>query len=161
CRRARRLSSAPGTPGLRCTPEAASCGCARIRLRDLSARAMKSVLIFDLDNCLAPATAVGPELYAPAFAAIRAAGAGVLSPAALDAAEADYWRDPLDRVADHYGFPEALRRVAFDAFRPLEVEGRLQGYADIDVVRRLPGHRFLVTTGFRCLQTSKIRALGI
>lgn len=121
---------------------------------------MKLALIFDLDNCLCPATAVG-DLYAPAFAAIRRAGVGVLEGPALQAALADCWIYPLDWVAARHGFPEAMRRAAFDAFSTLEVTQPLQGYPDIDIVRSLPARRYLVTSGFRRLQRSKIRALGI
>jgi hypothetical protein len=38
---------------------------------------MTKALIFDLDNCLAPANAVGEELFEPAFDAIRTAGAAI------------------------------------------------------------------------------------
>ena len=122
---------------------------------------MKSVLIFDLDNCLCPAGAVGTAFFAPAFDAMRRTGEKLLEPAVLQAALDDCWHHALDWVAERYTFPAELRRVAWDAFASLEVEGRLHGYADLEVVRDLPGHRFLVTTGFRRLQASKIRALGI
>jgi len=122
---------------------------------------MKRVLIFDLDNCLCPATAVGEALFAPAFDVIRRAGAGVLTPEALQDALADCWQHALDWVAAHHGFSEAMYVAARDAFRTLEVSGPLVGYPDIEVVRHLPGQRHLVTSGFRRLQASKIRALGI
>lgn len=44
---------------------------------------MTKALIFDLDNCLAPAHEVGEALYAPAFDAIREANYDVLSEASL------------------------------------------------------------------------------
>ena len=122
---------------------------------------MKEVLIFDLDNCLAPATEVGAALYEPAFEAIRRANQGLLDSAALEDAIADCWRHALDWVAAHHGFSPAMLQAGRDAFRKIEVTQPLHGYPDIDVVRNLPGYRHLVTTGFRRLQTSKITALGI
>jgi len=47
------------------------------------------------------------------------------------------------------------------AFAQLEVTSSLGGYADLPIVRELPGKRYLVTSGFRKLQESRIRALGI
>jgi putative hydrolase of the HAD superfamily len=122
---------------------------------------VKEVLIFDLDNCLAPATEVGAALYEPAFEAIRRANQGVLDAAALENAIADCWKHPLDWVAARHGFSAAMLQAGRDAFRTIEVTQPLNGYPDIDIVRKLPGHRHLVTTGFRRLQASKIRALGI
>ena len=37
---------------------------------------MTKAIIFDLDSCLAAADEVGEQLFAPAFAAIRAANEG-------------------------------------------------------------------------------------
>ncbi len=39
-------------------------------------RLMTKAIIFDLDSCLAAADEVGEQLFAPAFAAIRAANDG-------------------------------------------------------------------------------------
>lgn len=38
----------------------------------------------------------------------------------------------------------------------LEVTTPMQGYGDLDVLKELPVQRFLVTSGFRRLQESKI-----
>ena len=40
-------------------------------------RPMTKAIIFDLDSCLAAADDVGEQLFAPAFAVIRAANEGV------------------------------------------------------------------------------------
>jgi len=45
---------------------------------------MTKALIFDLDNCLAPANEVGEELFEPAFDAIRRANHGTVSNEALE-----------------------------------------------------------------------------
>ena len=44
---------------------------------------MTEAIIFDLDSCLAAANEVGDEVFAPAFAAIRAANRGTVPEAAL------------------------------------------------------------------------------
>ncbi len=122
---------------------------------------MKKALIFDFDNCLAPATEVGEALYRPAFDAMRRANAGALSEQQLADAFTDVWRHPLDWVAERHGFSDAMLQAGFEAFRSLEVAGPLHGYGDLAALRTLPARKFLVTTGFRRLQESKIRALGV
>ncbi|HNQ73215.1 MAG TPA: HAD family hydrolase [Verrucomicrobiota bacterium] len=122
---------------------------------------MIQALIFDLDSCLAPATEIGPDIVAPVFQAIRDANQGAVTPADLEAAFTDCWRFPFDFVAEKYGFSPAMRAAGYHGFRRLEVLQPLSGYGDLAVLADLPGKLFLVTTGFRRLQESKIRALGI
>lgn len=118
-------------------------------------------IVFDLDNCLMAADEPGRGLFEPAFAAMRRANRGRLSEAALGAAFDDCWRHALDFVGRKHRLPNEVYRAGFRAFREIEVKGRLHGYADLGELARLPLARFLVTSGFRRLQQSKIEALGI
>ncbi|TCO82366.1 putative hydrolase of the HAD superfamily [Plasticicumulans lactativorans] len=118
-------------------------------------------IIFDLDNCLSAADAVGRELYQPAFEAIRAANDGSLSAEALDRAFVDAWTHPFDWVARRHGFTPAMFEAGWNAFAGLEVTRPMRGYADLPGLAAIPAERFLVTSGFRRFQQSKIRALGI
>lgn len=122
---------------------------------------MVRAIIFDLDNCLSPAEEIGAELLEPGFEAIRRANQGTLSEEALAAALADCWRCPLDHVAVKHKFSEAMLAAAWKAFAGLRVEKRMRGYWDLEVLPGLPVRRFLVTSGFRRLQESKVQALGI
>lgn len=122
---------------------------------------MKQLILFDLDNCLSAARAVGAALYQPAFDAMRRANHGRLDERTLEQAIDACWTHPLDWVADHYRFPEDVRRAGFDAFATIEVTGPMAGYDDLFVLAQLPVERHLVTSGFRRLQLSKVRALGI
>lgn len=117
-------------------------------------------IIFDLDNCLSPAAEVGKELYEPAFEVIRRANKGALSEEALDRAFSDAWRHPLDWVAREHGFSEEMCAAAWKAFVGVEVNHPMCGYDDLHILAELPVQRFLVTSGFRRLQESKVRALG-
>lgn len=121
---------------------------------------MTKAIIFDLDSCLAAADEVGQELFATAFAAIRAANDGSVPEEKLQAAFGECWRVTFDAVADKHGFTEAMRAAGWHAFRQTEVTGRMYGYGDLAVLKGLPVQRFLVTSGFRRLQESKVRALG-
>jgi FMN phosphatase YigB (HAD superfamily) len=118
-------------------------------------------IIFDLDNCLAAADEAGEALFAPAFDAIHAANQGHLSEAQLRAAFHDCWRKALDVVAREHGFSDEMLRAGWQAFRRIEVKQSLRGYPDLPEIASLPLARFLVTSGFRRLQESKIAALGV
>lgn len=122
---------------------------------------MVQALIFDLDNCLSPADAVGRALYEPAFAAIRSANRGVAPDDQLQQAFSDMWRHPLDWVAKRYDFSPAMLEAGWAVFVGMEAAPPVRGYADLPVLASLPVLRFLVTSGFRRLQESKIRALEI
>lgn len=122
---------------------------------------MIRALIFDLDNCLAPAREVGAALYEPAFEAIRQANNGSLSPENLRAALEDCWDHAFDWVAKRHHFSESMRQAGWQAFQRLEVASKMTGYEDLSILSQLPTQRFLVTSGFRRLQESKVAALDI
>jgi putative hydrolase of the HAD superfamily len=118
-------------------------------------------IVFDLDNCLAAADEPGRGLLEPMFAAIREVNRGRLSDAALAAAFDDCWRLALDVVAERHGFSEEMLAAGWEAGRRIAVTVPMRGYPDIDVVPALPARVFVVTSGFRRLQESKIAALGL
>jgi putative hydrolase of the HAD superfamily len=118
-------------------------------------------IIFDLDNCLAAADEPGDQLLEPVFAAVRAANHGSLSNIALDAAFHDCWFHAFDWVAARHAFTPAMRDAGWSAFREIEVREPMRGYGDLEVLPELGERRFLVTSGFRRLQESKIHSLGI
>ena len=92
---------------------------------------------------------------------MRAANRGHLSEQALQAAFADMWREALDHVARKHGFTDEMLQAGWRAFGAIEVRQPLRGYPDLREIRKLPLERFLVTSGFRRLQESKIAALGV
>jgi putative hydrolase of the HAD superfamily len=122
---------------------------------------MVKALIFDLDSCLSAANEVGDKLFEPAFQAIRSANNGHVSEDQLRAAFADCWRFPFDSIADKYGFSPAMRSAGFAAFPQIEVSQPMHGYGDLAALGELKAKMFLVTSGFRRLQESKVKALGI
>lgn len=122
---------------------------------------MTKALIFDLDNCLAAADEVGVGLFEPAFEAIRQANRGCVSDEDLSHAFTDAWRHPLDWIAAKYGFSEAMLIAGRNAFAAIDFTGQLHGYGDLACLAELPVLKFLVTSGFRRLQESKIKALKL
>jgi FMN phosphatase YigB (HAD superfamily) len=122
---------------------------------------MIKALIFDLDNCLAAANEVGEELFEPAFEAIRTANRGTLTLEQLTEAFKECWRHPLDFVAQRFGFSKEMLAAGWKVFSQTVVETSMKGYGDLAVLRELPFDLYLVTSGFRGLQESKVRALQV
>jgi FMN phosphatase YigB (HAD superfamily) len=121
---------------------------------------MIKALIFDLDNCLAAANEFGEHLFDSAFEAMRSANRGRLSEAELEEAFSECWRRPLDDVADSFGFSKEMLAAGWKIFAETIVETPMKGYEDIAFLEELNVELHLVTSGFRRLQESKIKALG-
>ncbi|MEO5818187.1 MAG: HAD family hydrolase [Gemmatimonadaceae bacterium] len=122
---------------------------------------MIKAIIFDLDNCLSAADESSRQLLEPVFHAVRQSNNGRLSDDALDKAFDECWRDAFDVVALRYGFSREMLEAGWSAAAQAEVQVPLQGYPDLGALQALPGKLFLVTSGFRRLQESKISALRI
>ena len=122
---------------------------------------MIKAIIFDLDNCLAASDEPGRDLLAPTFDAIRRANHGTLSDDTLERAFDECWGHSLDAVAKKYGFSDEMLAAGRAENERAEVKVPMHGYPDLDAIRALPAKLFLVTSGFRRLQESKVRALGV
>jgi putative hydrolase of the HAD superfamily len=120
-----------------------------------------NAILFDLDNCLAPADELGQAFLLPVFQAIRQANHGTLSDETLEIASAECWFQPFDFVAQKYRFTEVMTKAGWNAYSALEVADPMVGYPDLPFLSNIDARRFLVTSGFRRLQQSKIEALGI
>lgn len=121
---------------------------------------MIKAIIFDLDNCLSAADEVGRELLEPMFDAIRRANKCTLSSEALAQAFEECWRYPLDWVARVHGFSDEMLDAGWQVAARTEVRVPMCGYPDLATLKEFDAKLFLVTSGFRRLQESKIRALG-
>jgi putative hydrolase of the HAD superfamily len=120
-------------------------------------------LICDLDNTLFPARSVPRAAVLPVLERVRAANRGGrgIPEARLEEALEACWDRPFDEVARLYDLPEPLRRAWQVAAEELEVTGPLQLYPDVDALWSLPLRLFLVTTGYRRFQESKISLLRL
>ncbi|MBL8399141.1 MAG: HAD family hydrolase [Candidatus Accumulibacter sp.] len=119
-----------------------------------------NAIIFDLDNCLLDPRELGEAFVEPVFSAIRASNLGTLNETQLLAAFEDLWQRPFDTVADEHGFSATMRAAGCRAYATLEVTAKLHGYGDLVVLNELKAVKFLVSSGYRRLQRSKIEALG-
>lgn len=122
---------------------------------------MTKAIIFDLDSCLSPADETGRDLYEPAFAVIREANHGAVSAASLEEAFEKSWRIPFDHIAREHSFSREMFEAGWEILAKVTVTKPMRGYGDLDVLRELNPAKYLVTSGFRRLQESKIAMLGI
>jgi FMN phosphatase YigB (HAD superfamily) len=122
---------------------------------------MIKALILDLDNCLAAANEVGEDVFRPAFEAMRNANRGSLTEEQLAEAFQEIWRHPLDFVAAKFRFSQEMLAAGWKVFSQTVVETPMKGYGDLAILRELPFDLYLVTSGFRGLQESKVKALQV
>ncbi len=124
---------------------------------------MIRALICDLDNTLFPTRAIPRSVLQPALDAVRAVNrAGSHVPESrLEEALEDCWDLSFDEVAQRYALPAPLCQAWAKSAERLEANGPLELYPDAAVLWTLPLRRFLVTTGYRRFQESKIAALDI
>jgi len=100
-------------------------------------------------------------VFKPAFEAMRNANRGTLTDEQLAEAFEEIWRQPLDFVASKFGFSQEMLAAGWKAFSQTVIETPMKGYGDLAVLRELPFELYLVTSGFRGLQESKVKALQI
>jgi putative hydrolase of the HAD superfamily len=118
--------------------------------------------VFDLDHTLFDPCRLPRALFSELEARVRAVATGLLPAVVVEAALADAWRFPFDRVAAQHRLPDAVSAAWQEALSAVEVTEPLTPYADVHAgLERLTLRRFLLTTGFRRLQESKVRQLGL
>jgi FMN phosphatase YigB (HAD superfamily) len=118
-------------------------------------------IIFDLDSCLSAADEPGIHIFQPAVEAMLRANEGSHSEETMKKAFIDMLRFPFDFVAEKYAFTDAMTNAGWQRLKQVEVTTPMSGYGDLAALQELPVARFLVTSGFRRLQESKVQALGI
>jgi putative hydrolase of the HAD superfamily len=118
----------------------------------------KEYIILDLDNTIYPVYSIGDELFKSLFELIEKSGEFEGS---LNLVKRDIMRKPYQVVAREYRFSEPLTVSGIELLKNLEYTGLIEPFADYALVRNTPQQKFLVTTGFKKLQESKIRGMNI
>jgi FMN phosphatase YigB (HAD superfamily) len=122
------------------------------------------VIVFDLDNTLFETRSLPPSLTEPIYQALRESNCGddSVSPDVLEQAFEDSWSIAFPLVVEKHGLPQRMLQLWHDAHRRLEFREPLQPFPDVtEVIPRLSGLKFLLTSGYRRVQNAKIDALGI
>ena len=119
---------------------------------------LKKAMVYDLDNTLYPVNSIGHELFAPLFQLIEDSGNHQDQ---MEEIKKDIMRKPFQEVAHHYGFDDQLKSEGLEMLKDLTYEKNIEMFDDYYAILELPGDRFLVTTGFKNMQDSKIKQMGI
>lgn len=118
----------------------------------------KKAIIYDLDNTLYPVSAIGEKLYGPVFNTIIESG---LHDDELDEIKKGTMRTPFRLIAEKHNFSPELTRQCIAIQEQLTYNEPIATFEDYPEIATIPGERFLVTTGFKTLQNSKIKQMGI
>ncbi|OQP61219.1 haloacid dehalogenase [Niastella vici] len=118
----------------------------------------KKAIIFDLDNTIFPVPQIGYTLFAPLFALIEQAG---YHGNEMDQIKDEVMRMPFQRVAQEHNFSETLTNKSIELLQELAYNGDMESYEDYAHIQRLPHDKYIVTTGFRKMQQSKVDRLGL
>jgi putative hydrolase of the HAD superfamily len=119
---------------------------------------MRRAYIFDLDNTLFHTPSIGDELFAPVYKLIHDSGEHEEN---FDAIKEDFTRIPFQKIAEKYKFSGSLATECTRLLKQLEYNKPIEPFEDYNVIKSLPGDRFIVTSGFTRMQQSKIKSLGI
>ena len=115
-------------------------------------------IIYDLDNTIFPVSAIGDKLFGPVFDLVAQSGQHNDS---LDAIKYATMRTPFRLVAARHNFSEALTQKTVAIQHTLTYDEPIDTFEDYPEIKNIPAERFLVTTGFKNMQLSKIKQLGI
>jgi len=118
----------------------------------------KKAIIYDLDNTIFPVSSIGEKLFGPLFDAIAESGQHNDS---MDAIKYAIMRTPFRIVAQRHNFSDELTQKGIDIQETIDYKDEMNTFEDYPEIKNIPGERFLVTTGFKTMQLSKIRQLGI
>jgi putative hydrolase of the HAD superfamily len=117
-------------------------------------------LILDLDNTIYPVSSIGEKLFAPVFKLLKLPEYQLSAPT-IEKAKQQIMRVPFQKVAQELNFPARLTQSAVELLRNLSYNERIDYFSEYPLIRELDSLKFLITTGFRTLQESKITALSI
>lgn len=115
-------------------------------------------IIYDLDNTIYPVSSIGDELFAPIFSLIKDSGK---HDADYDNIKKAVMRTPFRLVAQRYDFSDELTEECINIQENTEYKGQIAPFEDYSAIITIPAERFLVTTGFKNMQQSKITQMGI
>lgn len=118
----------------------------------------KKAIIYDLDNTIYPVSSIGDKLFGPLFDLIAASGKHNDS---MDDIRKAIMRTPFRLVAQRHGFSDELTQQGIALQEMMDYKDEINTFEDYPEIQNIPGERFLVTTGFKTMQLSKIRQMGI
>jgi putative hydrolase of the HAD superfamily len=118
----------------------------------------KKAIIFDLDNTIYSVYSIGETLFAPLFQLIEQDGTQLQH---MSKIRDEVMRRPFQQIANDYQFSEALIEKSMELLKQLVYNAPIEPFEDYALVRQLPIDKYLVTTGFRNMQQSKVDRMAL
>lgn len=115
-------------------------------------------IIYDLDNTIYPVSAIGEKLFGPLFQLIQDSGQHNDD---FEAIKKAIMRTPFRIVAHRHNFSSDLTKKGIDLQDTLVYNEKIDTFEDYPEIKNINAERFLVTTGFKKMQMSKIQQMGI
>lgn len=124
---------------------------------------MIKALLIDLDNCILDTRSMGNDLVLPVIRVLEdcQAEAPRLCPLDFAGLKTDLWTLSLQDIIGKYEIPPDQAEQMREAYACLQAPEWSKCYDDTHVLADLDVRIMLVTTGFTCLQQSKVRVTGI
>lgn len=124
---------------------------------------MKRALILDLDNTIYPVSSIAENLFGQLFQVLdkNAASINIGDTDKVNKIKDEMTRRPFQHIADEFQLADELRNIMVDVLKNMTYDLPMQPFDDYKHIRSIPLDKFLVTTGFRKLQLSKVKMLGI
>lgn len=115
-------------------------------------------LILDLDNTIYAVESIGEDLFKSLFDLIKKSGE---FSGDLEDIKRDVMKKPFQTVASDYQFSESLTDNGTKLLQELTYEGKIEPFEDYRDLRKIPIDKYLVTTGFKKLQQSKVDGMQL
>lgn len=117
-----------------------------------------SAIIFDLDMCILDTHSLTGPFFEPVLSVLRNSN---LSEELKRQIEKQLWTTSLDYVIELYKVSADIADNLRQAYLTIEVPDGIKTFGDEECIRALPVKKFLVTSGYRRFQQTKIDKLGI
>ena len=118
----------------------------------------KRAIILDLDNTIYPVTSIGDKLFAPLFNLIENYKN---SEDNIEEIKKQIMRKPFQQVAKDFNFDNDLIEKGIAILKNIVYNGAIKPFEDYQFVKDLPLDKYLVTTGFKKMQQSKVDAMQL
>jgi putative hydrolase of the HAD superfamily len=118
----------------------------------------KKAIIYDLDNTLYPVSAIGEKLFRSVFNLIAET---VQDREKMAAIKKEMMQTPFRIVANKHNLSDELIAKAIAIQEDITFEEPIATFEDYPEINLISTEKFLVTTGFRKMQLSKIKQMGI
>ncbi|MDP3941515.1 MAG: HAD-IA family hydrolase [bacterium] len=117
-------------------------------------------IIFDLDMCILDAHAFTGTFFDPVLDVLHNSD---LPKELKEKIDYQLWTTSLDDTMEMYSVPEDIAERMREAYRKIEVPADIEtkSYGDEEFIRDLPVKKFLVTSGYKRFQETKIARLGV